>query len=237
MFRHFPGCNSAFLPPQIANISLWLKADSLSLNDGDNVTTWTDSSANANNAVGSYRSSVPAVYKTNIINGKPVVRFNNDSAYLLSDINPTAVSVFMVFRRTSSTTSKCFLTNTDGSLGTQGWALGISDSVADRVKWYTASGSNEGSSLTLNQAAVLCGTISAGTGTLFQDGTQIATGAAQNPITYGTPTVLGAIYMGGGGLSQQTIGDIAEVVVYGRLVTATERGQVTTYLKDKYAIT
>lgn len=230
-----PAPAAPFSPTDLANLGLWLKADALVLSDNDNVTTWTDSSGNGNNAVS---DGTPAIYKTNIVNGKPVVRFAGASPYILSDINPTSVSVFCVFIRRGDIASECFITNTDGASGAQGWALGISDGSANVPKFYVVASSVEGSAMPLDTAQILCGTDSAGTGTLYQDGVQTATGAAQDPITYGVPTILGAIYMSSGGApySQYTSGDIAEVIEYNRLLNGTERGQVTTYLKSKYGI-
>jgi hypothetical protein len=67
-------------PSTVAGLKLWLKADSLALADGAAVTTWTDSSGNGNNA-----TAVGApVFKTNILNGKPVIRFVGVQGFTLA---------------------------------------------------------------------------------------------------------------------------------------------------------
>lgn len=63
------------LPSQVAGLQLWLKADALALADGNAVSSWTDSSANTLHAVQATGAKQPT-YKTNIVNGKPVVRFD-----------------------------------------------------------------------------------------------------------------------------------------------------------------
>ena len=69
-------------PETITGLRLWLKADSLSLADNDAVVTWADSSGNANDGTG---VNGP-IYKVNIVNGKPVVRYNGvDERFTLPD--------------------------------------------------------------------------------------------------------------------------------------------------------
>lgn len=63
-------------PSMEPSLDLWLKADPLALNDGDPVSTWIDSSRSGLNygAAGSARPT----FKTNIVNGWPIVRFATD---------------------------------------------------------------------------------------------------------------------------------------------------------------
>lgn len=63
------------LPDQFANLVLWLKADAIvGFNDGDNLTSWISSEGNAYSFTKpSYASGYP-VFKTGIVNGKPVAR-------------------------------------------------------------------------------------------------------------------------------------------------------------------
>ena len=63
-----------FDPSTITGCKLWLKADSLALSDGAAVSTWPDSSGLSNDATQATAGNKP-IYKTSIVNGKPVVRF------------------------------------------------------------------------------------------------------------------------------------------------------------------
>lgn len=72
----------AFSPAFISNLKIWLQANQITgLNDGDAVTTWSDSSGNGYNATQSTGSLKP-LYKTNIKNGLPVVRFDGTDDFL-----------------------------------------------------------------------------------------------------------------------------------------------------------
>src|ERR1700752_640719 len=78
----FPGSNAArisTLQTDSPNLFLWLAAGNLTLSDGQAVTTWPDVSGTSNNATESTHSPI---FKTNIINGLPVVRFDGVSSKL-----------------------------------------------------------------------------------------------------------------------------------------------------------
>lgn len=87
------------------------------LNDGDPVSTWPDSSGNGHNAT--QTGSARPIFKTNILNGKPVVRFT--SAGLSGLIVSPAVSsvlpwtVFVVMKPVSSGVHAVALASSGGS--------------------------------------------------------------------------------------------------------------------------
>ena len=63
-------------------LKMWLPAHKLTgLSDDDPLTTWTDSSPNNNDASQSSATLKP-LYKTNILNGKPVIRFDGTDDYM-----------------------------------------------------------------------------------------------------------------------------------------------------------
>ena len=73
-----------------SNLTLWVLADQIvGKSDGDSISTWSDQSGNGNDL--SVGSNYPT-YKTAIINGKPVVRFNGTSNHLDST---TAISTLL----------------------------------------------------------------------------------------------------------------------------------------------
>jgi hypothetical protein len=95
---NFAGAGPSQTPDQIAGLKLWLKADSLSLSDGDPVSTWADSSGNGNDATQGTAGLRP-LYKTNIVGGKPVVRFDGTDDYLaLTGLNLTDFTAFVVYQ-------------------------------------------------------------------------------------------------------------------------------------------
>ncbi|RMG96173.1 MAG: hypothetical protein D6706_10620, partial [Chloroflexi bacterium] len=75
----------AFSPADIPGLQLWLRADAgvwqdsvggtPAVNDGDVVGAWEDQSGNGNHATQATTTNKP-IYWTNVVNGKPVVRFD-----------------------------------------------------------------------------------------------------------------------------------------------------------------
>lgn len=98
------------LPTALPNIVAWFKADSLALADGDPVNLWSDSSGNGHycqpNVV---QPSTAPTFKTNVINGKPVIRFNGtDNALDVDYMTPhwdTPFTYFIVANQASKATS------------------------------------------------------------------------------------------------------------------------------------
>ncbi len=98
------GATAAFSPDQIAGLQLWLKADAITgLSDGSAITTWTDSSGNGRDAS---RSTGTILLKENIINGKPVVRFNPDfSMMLFTEFLSSNLSSFVVHSKATGSSN------------------------------------------------------------------------------------------------------------------------------------
>lgn len=76
-------------PNSVSGLLLWLKPESLYLNDGDPISTWPDSSGNYNTA--SATGSERPTYKTSIVNGKAVARFDGLDDYLTLTTGLTTV--------------------------------------------------------------------------------------------------------------------------------------------------
>jgi len=85
----------AIQPNTVPGLLLWLKPESLYLNDNDPVSTWPDSSGNNNDATSS--GSLRPLYKTNIVGGQPVARFDGgDDVLNLTSGLSTVRTVFIV---------------------------------------------------------------------------------------------------------------------------------------------
>lgn len=85
----------AIQPNDISGLLLWLKPEALYLNNDDPVSTWPDLSGNYNDATAS--GSLRPLYKTNIIGGQPVVRFDgSDDVLNLNSAISTARTVIIV---------------------------------------------------------------------------------------------------------------------------------------------
>ena len=64
-------------PSSFSGLQGWWKADSLSLNDNDPVSSWTDSSGNGRTLTGTLTQR--PLYKTNLYNGLPAVRWDGSN--------------------------------------------------------------------------------------------------------------------------------------------------------------
>jgi hypothetical protein len=96
------------VPPTLDQIELWLAASEIegAVHD-DTITTWADGSGNGND----YELDITAgdtapTYKTNVVNGYPVVRFNNTTNGMhgatLFTVSPP-YTVFIVYAQTTGT--------------------------------------------------------------------------------------------------------------------------------------
>jgi len=89
-------------PTIISGCQVWLAADKITgLVDGDVVTTWSDSSGQSNDFTQSTASKKP-LYKTNIFQTKPAIKFDGTDDFLLSVpgaevTDATDYSIFAVF--------------------------------------------------------------------------------------------------------------------------------------------
>tara|TARA_Y100000296_G_scaffold84177_1_gene116856 strand:- start:3912 stop:4802 length:891 start_codon:yes stop_codon:yes gene_type:complete len=94
---------TVFKPTIISGCQVWLAANKITgLSDGDVVTTWSDSSGQSNDFTQSTASKKP-LYKTNIFNTRPAIKFDGVDDFLLSVpgsevTGSTAYSVFAVFK-------------------------------------------------------------------------------------------------------------------------------------------
>ena len=211
-----PAASTSAAPDSIANLALWLKADAITgLNDGDTINTWNDSSTNTRNAT---RDAGAPVFKTNALNGKPVVRFPADggSSFALTQMADIR-TVFWVVKETATTNAHFLL--------------------GDDINYHFHRGSN--------------GLIWSSTNTSanIRNGTTRLMGATVN----GTTTELGTGYrlvsvVTTGNVEASRLskdrsiaarswdGDVAEVIIYNRALTADEETRIGTYLAQKYAL-
>ena len=90
-------------PLGISGCQLWLKADAIvGLNDGDSIGTWSDQSGNGHDATAA--GALRPTYKTGILDGKAVVRFDGTNAMTTASfsLNPPK-TVFIVANNPAGT--------------------------------------------------------------------------------------------------------------------------------------
>jgi hypothetical protein len=224
----------------IASLLGWWKADSLGLSDGTAVSSWTDSSGNGKHLVQATGSKQPLL-KTAILNGLPVIRFDGtDDALSCASFARGAFTMFVVLKTTSQANTTIEHSATSGS------NAGFYFSSTGGANFaMTGAG---GSALTAYDVGLILADSATRIITESADGTDAGLRGWVNghPCTRGTSygnanpgaaTVTDTLYVGGrGGTSRFTNGDIAEIIIYGRVLARNERQAIEDYLARKYAL-
>jgi hypothetical protein len=219
------------VPLPLSDIKLWLKADEGVATGPVNV--WTDSSGNQQDALQITQSLKPQVVQ-NVVNGKPIVRFDGIGTYLsLPDFASSFVQgeVFIVVKSTGTQVDVNTL-----------WLIG-DDSIWNPSMYGASNGTIYENFGTRNQK--LCGlpTQPLNQFNLYNVSSQTSEfvtrldGQEQFRITSNTVFFPSAPMLGGGVYGRHRFGgDIAELIIFNRVLTPQERGRVEFYLTDKYSL-
>jgi PKD repeat protein len=223
-------------PSDISTLTLWLAADSgVTVGANSKVSFWSDLSGNNNGAAQNTVANQPII-NNNVINGKPVITFNGSNSFMLTPIgmldNVLGLSIFAVIKLKQNKNAGIFGSNsgfvnfeiTSQSNGSIRIRNQNSDSRIVASDWFvlnkwtlnSASGSNSGSSFAWKNQINVTQTLN----------------SAQLPIASGIQQSLGRYAS-----SLYANFDIAEFVIYSRVLTDNERLQVENYLRNKYAPT
>lgn len=209
---------------QISGLKAWFRADRIAgLNDGDLVTTWSDSSGNGNHATQATAANKPT-YKLNIFNGQPVVRFAATD-YL-------ATSAFTELAQPNTV----FIVATGAETNGAQFLDGID--VNKRHAIYQAGGAtNLYAGATLNGMAhdsakhVYVAIFAGASSKLYRDGGAASTGDAGAHALTGV--TLAAEYTGNAG----QVGDTSEFLLYAGTVAIANINVIGSGLASRYGIT
>jgi hypothetical protein len=213
-----------FDPSTIAGLKLWLKADSMAVADGTLLTAWNDSSSNAYN-LGNGGGTQRPTFKTNIVNGKPVVRFDGVANRMFNAVSIAINQPNDVFVVASGNISSMH-TGLMWAIGQQLLILQTSGNLYMFAGSVQQDSVNHGGGFHVFNA-------------LFNFGASY--GLVDGSIVLGPSdpggTLLQAIYL----MSDSTntyfsTGDYAELLIYNSALSAPDRTSVTNYLKTKYGI-
>ena len=208
-------------PRTISNCIMWLdSADVSTFNlSGTNILTWRDKSGNANNATVS--ATAYATYSTN-----PLGVYFNNSLYLTPyTADPTNETVFLVFNFTGGTSQQIMIGAYSG-----GRSISIYNDLATMGIIKALIGWGPTVAYTRNRVELATAVITAGSSqSISINAGNPATGGA---VTYnsGNVTILGRE----AGVQLGYVGYIHEIVIYNRVLTATEQNQMQGYLAWKW---
>jgi hypothetical protein len=227
------GYTGIFNPAKLAGLTVWFDASQLALSDGASVATWPDLSGNGNDATQATGTTQP-IFHTNRLDGLPIVSFDGiddniltaafvqsaeRTVCILAKANDAAPSLDGYFNIATGATRVLQFRQEDAS-SVQAAAF---DSVGVAYLDDTAALTQTWQRNSILHAAAVIETFVEGA----SDGSTAITGSPP------TPTV--SFQLGSAKPTSQFGNvDIAEVIVYNRVLTASERQTVENYLRAKW---
>ena len=240
-----------FLPSSLGGLSLWLKADAGVTLSGSDVTAWADQSGNTNNAS---PVDAPPVFNASDLNGKPTISLTSMSDYIERvfsiSINPLGVAGSTAFSvqyvedvcDTGDDNGPIFgnfgATIDDGEPYSQThYPYGPDCTVYDSFATTSRKNSITPPATIANTWSLYSVYSTNGDWKSFVNGYLMHSdsGNTYNNSIGGNDTTLYIGKQTAGG-TYALKGKVAEVIVYNRVLTTTERQQVETYLNSKYQV-
>lgn len=230
---------SSFDPTDITGLTLWHDAsDSSTLfdatsggstpaDDGE-VLRWEDKSGNGHHATNGTTGQRP-LRRVAEVNGLDTVDFDgsNDRLLFSTGVEFNDYSCIACFQRpTSGTTSVTYAKyNTD--LEWPGVWNNTDNKFYHRRSGFYTSSANTGTGI-----FILSATRTGTSGNMYLDGASLASGS----VSTGTSSInsVGSFSSGG---SRYHDGNICEILMYDSVLSAGDRGDVETYLADKWGVT
>ena len=223
--------------PPTAGLAVWLRADAGVTTTSGKVSTWADQSGSGRNATQGTAAARPT-FVANALNGKPVVSFNGTNTYLSLSYAVNGLTGMTIVLVTNNTASQ-----TGGQWGNENaalfWPQSASWGELHLSPFQTSVRFRFGTGQTSNLPSY---TRPASLGSAYSR--TIASRAAHSLVNGGAEYgKLGTIKncqstatIGRGGSSTVKYfkGNIAEIMVYNRALTAAELTTVDTYLVEKY---
>jgi hypothetical protein len=242
--------NNAFAPTDLSGLEAWYKSGvGVTLNGGD-VSQWDDQSGNARHLTQGTAANQPLYNASDANwNGLASITFNGTSDFLLCHAVAPAIfqgtdkawTIVTAVKRAAGGTYRFLLGSNDIAGGgnaqvvlSQKW-----NSVDDYVIYKRdTSGSSVDSHIgTSGDTAVIIRWQHSGTlGEVYVNGASAGTSANNvGALTSQDAFCIGAFPSGLSSGATFWTGDIAEVVMYSRLLTAGEQTQIEDYFKSKFA--
>jgi len=219
-------------PLDINGCALWLDSSDVStqkqnsdgtvpiVNNGDPVGYWGDKSGNDRHAIQATASSRPQ--KLGSQNGLGVITFDGIDDILDAPLQDSNTQTIFWIAKSNNAPDYSYLLNYNGSAGNRAISIG-----GGFWKWY---GPNIISSQSASSYAVMSVVMpSASSVSLYQSGVEVGTADPTNQIG-GSPNNLSIGSVG----TYPFKGEVAEIIIYNRALSRTERGRIEKYLSVKW---
>lgn len=226
-YRPGPSASAAFVPTDIAGLSLWLDAsDASTISDtGGAVSEWRDKSGNTNHATQATPANQPTT-GTRTQNGLNVIDFDGGDRIVSAGLTLTQPNTyFVVYKADTTPDNSGYLFD-----GVSARQLVSNGSVAGKMQMFAGSIVSVGTRLTTPQ--IVYARFSGATSQFAQNG---AAATTTSPGTNGvTGLTVGDRYQVGTGYLD---GFMAEILVYAASLSAEDRSAVEAYLAAKWGVT
>ena len=214
--------------PDSGSLQAHYDASEIDANDGDSISTWPDSAGTFDATGGS------PIYRENQVNGQPAVDFDGVDDDLDTGITPDTTaqqSVYVVLSMAETDGFAYDSVSTDGttnrfyaaSTGSDFWRLGHGDMSQDSSREPIT-----------NEWKITAVTYNDGSGARYNNGDELVSGTGS-----GVGEVL-SVYIGGrnidGSADDHMDVTIAEILHYQADHDDETRGEVESYLNDKYSV-
>ena len=221
--------SSAFLPTDVSGLKCWLKADTGITKDGsDLVSNWADQSGNSNDVAQPTATNQP-LWVDSVQNGLPIIRFDGVDNFMWRNTftsgTLTAPNTIFVVCKFISIADKYIFDSHDVSnrnyysskVTTNNHVMGAGSELTvggedtTNILLYSLFYNGASTVLRRSKSTILSGTLT----NADMGGINLAT--SFNDLNFGNP-------------------DIAEMLIYNKALSDSERDEVETYLTDKWAV-
>jgi hypothetical protein len=213
-------------------LKLWLRADTGVSLSGSQATAWADQSSYGNDAIQATSSFQPSLV-SNVISGKSVLRFDGSNdrmqfghAFTKNYAATFNAATIYIVAKAAIQKEHTLFTNTSSS--SAGLYLYQQNSTGKFGNWNTIY---DASSLTAGNFYVWEYQNTGAIEYIWRNG------AVANQVTVTrVPHGVSTHYLGSGGASEFWNGDMAEVLMFDRALTDSERREVEAYLNVRYSL-
>lgn len=231
---------ASFTPASISGLFAWYAARlETGFNDGDAVATWTDRSGNGRNATQATGTKRP-LYKTNIINGKPALLFDNsDDCLQTAAIDLTGTNGVTVYAVVSGITAGAvaMIAETSATAATNSGAWNLFRQADNTIAASARGGSSSNFTTTATVTtgatvitAVYDLSLTTNEVTVWLNGTSAGARGSNNNQTVNFGNFALNIGSRNNGASLPLNGYVAELLIYNTAHNSTQRGLIETYL-------
>ena len=226
----------AFTPTDVADCALWLRADGgLTMGDGNRVASWSDQSGNGNDLTQATAAAQPVLQASSTaINDQPAITFDAAAASSLagSMSGIAAGASYTVVAVVNVQNNNASIVELSDTASTSDRVLRLFNDGSGNMTVRATSASGDADFASSNDWVVISATHDSSGRSIYENDGSDTTTTFTDSANAPSITKLGDAEAGGSPLE----GGIAEIVVYKRKLTDSEREQVVAYAMERYGL-